>query len=190
MKKKYLLFFVFYTTVMNLNAQYRNEQYESNKENWDHYKYRGDTLNFYTFPFFLREFPNLGKHTDGTRTNGFLNLKYVEYYEERDSITNDLSNFETIRYISMFLNYTDTFHKYKDKDGVMQYLPVTRIIRRWDRVGTDKWIFIDYLDNKFLEIKEYKEEIIKTDTNNTYDPTKDMWSKNVIKYYKTEVLKK
>ncbi len=176
--------------ILNLCAQYRNEVYVNKKGYGVHCQMKGDTLNFYTFPFFLREYPNLSPHTDGSCTNGFLNLKYIEYYEERDSITNDISNFETVRYISMFLNYTDTFHKYKDKNGVLQYLPVTRIIRRWDRVGTDKWMYIDYLDNKFLEIKEYKEEIIKIDTSNIYDPATDMWSKNVIKYYKTEIIKK
>ncbi len=86
-------------------------------------------------------------------------------YDSRDSLIkmDTLTNTDGIRYYSLFKSYTDSSHKYVDANGIKQFLPVSSIIARYDKMGTDKWMYIDYATNKFLYLKEYKSEILRSD---------------------------
>ncbi len=86
-------------------------------------------------------------------------------YDSRDSLISPdtLANTDGIRYYSLFKTYTDSSHKYVDANGIKQFLPVSSIIARYDKMGTDKWMYIDYATNKFLYLKEYKSEILHSD---------------------------
>ena len=85
-------------------------------------------------------------------------------YNNKDSLLSldTLNNTDGIRYYSLFKTYTDSSHKYVDANGIKQFLPVSSIIARYDKMGTDKWMYIDYANNKFLYLKEYKSEILRS----------------------------
>lgn len=86
-------------------------------------------------------------------------------YNSKDSLISldTLTNTDGIRYYSLFKSYTDSSHKYVDANGKKQFLPVSSIIARYDKMGTDKWMYIDYATNKFLYLKEYKSDILRSD---------------------------
>jgi hypothetical protein len=93
-------------------------------------------------------------------------------YDRRDSLINvdTLQNIDLVRYISLFISYTDHDHNYKDAQGQILPLPVSKIIRRYDKLGTDKWMSIDYANNKYIELNENKSDITRTETVNIVHP--------------------
>src|ERR1700733_6773456 len=74
-----------------------------------------------------------------TTKNNDTTYKY-ECYDTRDSIVNFFSiyKFDTVKFVSLFKSYPDNAHPYTDvTDGKRKPLPVSSIIRRYDRVGND-----------------------------------------------------
>ena len=59
------------------------------------------------------------------------------------------NDYDSVRYFSLFKSYTDSTHKYKDDDGVKKFLPVSTIIKRYDRLSKDRWMTIEYPSNKY-----------------------------------------
>lgn len=86
-----------------------------------------------------------------------------EVYDSRDSVVNidTLHDAGIIRFISMFKSYNDPVNTYVDKDGKRQPLPVSRIIKRWDKTN-NRWMCIDYATNKYATIVEEPATIVRT----------------------------
>ena len=173
---KFALILLFLTLVLTSSAQ------QGNSTNQAAFVYKGDTANrTYYFPEFY--YRDTKRHKDTT-------WKF-ECYDSRDSIMNmdTVSNIRDVRYFSVFKSFTDSAHTYKDSHGQKQLLPVSSIIQRYDRLGKDKWLSVDYSRNKYTELKEYPDEIVKTDTVIIYDPFAGKERNTYYKYYKVVTAK-
>ena len=143
---------------------------------------RGSNGIFITLmPEFYKPFPTHNKDTT---------WKY-ECYDSRDSVISidTVQSINDVRYISLFKSFTDSAHTYKDSNGRDQLLPASSIIQRYDRTGKDKWLSINYANNKYTELKEYPGEIVKTDTIMVTDPITGKGDTIFYKYYKVIPLK-
>ena len=115
-----------------------------------------------------------------------------ECYDSRDSIIwlTQIHDITEVRFISLFKSYPDSAHMYTDVYGVRQPLPVSSIIRRYDRVGDDKWMSIDYKTNKYTTLKESRTYIVRTDTVLITDPMTNKELPLIYCYYKVETINK
>ncbi len=111
-----------------------------------------------------------------------------ECYDSRDSILTHVKENSEIRFISVFKSYDDPVHTYVD-NGVKKALPISSIIRRYDRVGDDQWISVDYATNKVANLKEYRNQIVRSDSVIILDPINNKELITIYSYYKVEVLK-
>jgi hypothetical protein len=109
-------------------------------------------------------------------------------YDMRDSLINvdTLHSIYEVRYISVFQQYTDNLHTYKDAQGVEKPLPVSKIIYRYDKVGNDKWMSIDYSTNKYTKLKEDMGEIVRSDTVTVTHPVTGVKQPRINRYYKVK----
>ena len=137
------------------------------------------TVKLLYFPEFYS--PRERKHND--------TIYKFECYDSRDSILSPIKENSEIRFISEFKSYTDPVHTYKDADGKKKQLPVSSIIRRYDRVGDDKWISVDYATNKFTELKEYRNKVVRSDSLIILDPVTNKKLTTIYSYYKVEKVK-
>jgi len=114
-----------------------------------------------------------------------------ECYDSRDSILlpTQIKDAKDVRFISEFKSYTDKDHTYTDADGSKKPLPVSSIIRRYDRVGEDKWMSIDYTTNQYTQLKETSSYIVRTDTIMITDPVTNKEETLIYCYYKIEKAK-
>ena len=114
-----------------------------------------------------------------------------ECYDSRDSVINPLAikDIGDVRFISLFKGYLDPVQTYKDYDGTRKPLPVSSIIRRYDRVGNDKWMSIAYATNKYTELKESRTYIVRTDTMLVTDPISNKETATINCYYKVAPVK-
>jgi len=88
----------------------------------------------------------------------------LKCYDSRDSVLNSWSSFDDVHYVSIFKNYTDYKHTYRDQGHDLP-LPVSVIVTRYDKTGPGKWLGIDYATHKYRELKEDKNTIVKTVVN-------------------------
>lgn len=98
----------------------------------------------------------------------------------KDTITNPAS----ISYISAIKKYTDPDNSYRERDGSDKPIPTEKIFLRYDRLGNDKWIFIDYAKFSPVTMQEYPGDITRTDTISVPDPMKHEDLNIVYKMYK------
>ena len=111
-------------------------------------------------------------------------IKFV-CYDRRDSIIPKVKDYDSVKYYSVFKSYIDSTHTYKDRDGKKQFLPVSKIIKRYDRLGKLRWMCVTYPGNAYSELKDNKNIIVRADTiavNNSGNTIIEIY-----KYYKTEV---
>ncbi len=114
-----------------------------------------------------------------------------ECYDSRDSVImpTHIQDAKDVRFISEFKSYTDKEHTYIDADGSRKLMPVSSIIRRYDRVGEDKWMSIDYATNQYTQLKATTSFIVRTDTVMVKDPISDKEETIIYCYYKIEKAK-
>jgi hypothetical protein len=107
-----------------------------------------------------------------------------EYYDARSNkISLDtVQDVATVHSVSLIKNYTDRAHTYVDKDGKEKPLPVSKIVYRYDRSGPGKWMTIDYATNKVGMLKEFPDEIVRTDRTSV--TTNNITQIRVNKYYR------
>ena len=105
-------------------------------------------------------------------------------YDVRDSLIKFVLYYDSVRYYSLFKSYIDSAHTYKDNNGDKKPLPVSTIVKRYDRIGKNKWMCIEYPGNKFAELTEYKNIIVNTDTTTLYDPVENNAVLYIFKHYK------
>lgn len=105
-------------------------------------------------------------------------------YDQRDSLIPVVKDFDAVRYYSLFKEYIDKAHTYKDADGKEQPLPVSSIIRRYDKLTKDKWMSVEYPGNKYVELKAFKDNIVSSDTITLIDPVTGGAIQQVFNYYK------
>jgi hypothetical protein len=82
----------------------------------------------------------------------------------RDSNVYQWQNFGEVKFVSVFRKYIDYAHHYTNGDGKELPLPVATIVQRYERSGTNRWIFVDYPRKQFIELKEFPDEIVRRDT--------------------------
>ncbi len=146
----------------------------------DHFSTVVDTtVQLKYFPEFYSPTPR--KHKDTTFT--------FECYDARDSILHRVKENSQIRFISLFKSYKDPIHTYTDDKGIKKPLPVSSIVKRYDRVGDDKWLTVDYSNNKVSELKEYRNQIVGSDSVIVVDPTTSKNLVTIYSYYKVEKVK-
>ena len=112
-------------------------------------------------------------------------------YDRRDSILNmdTVRDFEQVHYISLLKNFTDHEHTYRDNDGTKKPLPVSVIAKRYDKLGQNKWMSIGYPGNKYEELKENKNDIVKVDSFMEESPSGKEMILSVYQYYKVTTVK-
>jgi hypothetical protein len=127
---------------------------------------------YFFVPEFYKPVPDTSRDT----------LFKFECYDTHDSIINKVADFEDVFYYSLFKNYTDSLHTYKDANGVKQFLPISKIVKRYDYISGGRWMCIGYPGNKYAEVKVDKNMIVKTDTIVTGTQVE------IYKYYKVEAV--
>lgn len=105
-------------------------------------------------------------------------------YDKHDSLMTYVYDYDSVYYFSLYKSYTDSTHTYRDKDGVDQFLPVSSIVKRYDRVGKDKWMTIEYPANKYGELRAFKNVITATDTERITNSKGDYTYLKIYHYYK------
>lgn len=122
----------------------------------------------------------------GTKNIADTTLK-LEYNNSSHNtmLPDTLSNHQLLRYVSLIKTYTDHTHTYKDATGKLQPLPVQRIIHRYDKTSTNKWLCIDYSNGKPYTLTEYSTDIVRTDSTQTTDPVLGNKNTIVYQYYRT-----
>lgn len=153
MQRKYLPFIVIFIMLLLGNAQFADAQPKQRGT-------RIDTSYNYVPEFYRNDYSRVADTL----------LRYVAY-DSRDSVIKYIDDYEKVRYYSLFKEYTDSAHTYKDKNGVKQFLPISFITRRYDRLGKNRWMCIEYPGNKYHEYKDdrntiVEEKILLIDTNN------------------------
>ena len=93
-------------------------------------------------------------------------------YDKKDSIMTNVTDYDNVYYYSLFKEYIDSFNIYKDPDGSRHFLPVSYIVRRYDRLGTNRWMTVQYPGNKYSELKDDRSVTVRTDTVRSADTTK------------------
>lgn len=104
-------------------------------------------------------------------------------YDYRDSVIPNIENYDSVQYFSLYKSYTDPTHTYDD-NGQKKPLPVSSIIKRYDRMGREKWMSIEYPSNKYAELKEFRNVIVSTDSIKLVDPVNNHPIIKVFNYYK------
>lgn len=89
-----------------------------------------------------------------------------------------------LRFVSRLEGHIDSLHTYRDAQGKLQPLPVSRIVHRYDRIGNDKWLFVNYKTNKTTTLTELPDNTVAKDTVSSADG-----SMVVRRYYRTALLK-
>ena len=115
-----------------------------------------------------------------------------EIFDGRDSVINPdtLHDFGNARFISIFKYYIDHAHTYRDNDGKQQPLPVVNMVQRYQRLGKEKWMSIGYPGNKYSELREYRDNIVRTDTFINSNPAHTVTMVSICRYYKVAEVKK
>ncbi len=133
------------------------------------------TFRTISLPSFCRNQPKVGDTS-----------KWFEFYNAaHELILPDTSTSAyLLHFVSMLEGYTDSLHTYRDAQGKQQLLPVSRIIHRYDRIGTGKWLFVNYKNNKTTTLTEAPDEIVASDTVASADG-----SSVIRRFYRTTVQK-
>lgn len=109
-----------------------------------------------------------------------------ECYTKKDSLIPYVTNFDEVAYFSLIRTYIDVTHTYKDKEGIEQPLPVKTIEFRYDKKGKNKWMTVDYSTKQYVELTEYKDEIVSTDTTYIEDRIHHVIYTDVLNLYRVK----
>lgn len=85
-------------------------------------------------------------------------------YDKRDSLIKEVTDYDQVRYYSLFQEYIDSQKTYKAAGNVEKPLPISVIIGRYDRLGTNSWMYIQYPGNKITYLRDDRSVIIHSDT--------------------------
>ena len=117
-------------------------------------------------------------------------ITYVCFNKDGDELEKDtITNPASIDYVSVIKKYSDPKHTYTDKDGSEKPIPTEKIFMRYDRLGSNKWMFINYASYKPVTLQEFPGVITKTDTKTIVDPAKGEELQITYKFYKVAVAK-
>ena len=106
-------------------------------------------------------------------------------FDEDDSLIKDVKDFAQVKYVSQMKSFIDSNHTYRDDDGKYKPLPVSTIIVRYDRQGEHNWLSVNYATNKYTELVEVPDEVVKSDTINALNTvTHNSEPAVVVKYYR------
>lgn len=105
-------------------------------------------------------------------------------YDVHDSLIKTVTDYDSVFYYSLYKSYPDYYHNYTDNNGNKQYLPVSSIMRRYDKVGKDKWMTIEYPGNKFGELRAFRNVYVAKDTVKVVNQNGDNIYNNIYHYYK------
>ena len=83
-------------------------------------------------------------------------------YDKEFNPIEEVVDYNDVFFYSVFRKYIDSSHTYKDAAGKKQFLPVSVIVKRYDKIGKDKWSVISYPGNQMEIYREDKSEIEQT----------------------------
>lgn len=132
-----------------------------------------DTI-FYTVPEFYFPVP---------KKNGDTTFEFL-CYDYRDSLLPNVMNYDSVKYYSLFKSFIDSNSTYKDSNGQKQLLPVSSIMKRYDRIGKEKWMCIEYPGNKYTELVEYKSIIVNLLVELPTAPLDNHSTQRIYRFYK------
>lgn len=90
-------------------------------------------------------------------------------YNKQDSVIKILNDFGEVRYVCRWMHYLDRLHPYKDFDGTYKPLPVSVITARYEKMGTTKWMYINYLTKEYKTYTAHPETIVDSFINPIVD---------------------
>jgi hypothetical protein len=105
-------------------------------------------------------------------------------YNVHDSLLTSVIDYDSVFYYSLYKNYTDSTHTYVDSNGERQFIPVSSIVKRYDKVGKEKWMTIEYPGNKYGELRAFRHVITRTDTEKVLNAQGDHIYDRVFHHYK------
>ncbi len=105
-------------------------------------------------------------------------------YDDRDTLIPFVHNFDSVRYYSLFKSFIDSTNTYRGNDGKKKPLPVSTIVKRYDRTSKDKWISVEYPSNKFTDLKGFRDVIVFIDTEAIADPVTETEVQYIYKHFK------
>ena len=88
----------------------------------------------------------------------------LKCYDRQNKETSCNASWDNVRFVSVFREYTDYKHTFKDKDGVVKPLPASQIVMRYDKTGTDHWMAVNYATGAYTNLKEYRDKVTQKDT--------------------------
>lgn len=80
-----------------------------------------------------------------------------------DTLQRKWKDFTEVKFVSVFKKYIDYKHYYRTDDGHEAPLPVSTIVQRYERLGSSKWLFMDYPRKIFREMKEQTADVVRTE---------------------------
>jgi hypothetical protein len=105
-------------------------------------------------------------------------------YDNRDSLIPVTGDYDSVHYYSLYKTYPDPIHKFMDKDGTEKPMPIATIIKRYDRIGKDRWMSVEYPGNKYGELKEFKDVVVQVDTEMGTDAISGHVMMEIFSHYK------
>jgi hypothetical protein len=118
-------------------------------------------------------------------------IKYQCYDENHSYINVDtLHNIADVQQILFVKNYTNYLHTYIDPEGKPKPSMVTKTIYRYDKTDDNTWKSVDVINNYESELKEYKQDIVRSDTTTSINPLNKARQITIRKYYKVVEQKK
>ncbi len=183
--KNIVALIIFMCAAGHLNADDKKKP-KPNRKAWNPYACCHDINSITKTPVVITELYLVPEfYFPDEQQNGDTTLSFT-CYDSRDSVMNmdTVADFNKVRYASLIKVYTDHEHTYKDDDGKRKPLPVTLIVGRYDRLGKEKWMNIAYPGNKYTELKEYRNEIVRTDSLMEEGATPNEIVLSVFRYYK------
>ncbi len=95
-------------------------------------------------------------------------LRYICYNAEHELINLDTTaDPYTLQFVSLVQYYTHPAETYNDEKGQKRPLPIEKIIYRYDRIGENGWLTVNYRNNKSSFMKEDIDQIVRTETITT-----------------------
>jgi hypothetical protein len=118
-------------------------------------------------------------------------IKYQCYDAENSFINIDtIHNIEDVQHILFIKTFTNYLHTYIDADGKPKPSTASKTIYRYDKTDDNTWKSFDVANSYTSELKEFKNEIVRTDTTTIINPVNNSKQLTIRKYYKVVEQKK
>lgn len=103
-------------------------------------------------------------------------------YDRRQTVVraDTLKNADELGYVSITRKYLDPVEKYKDAEGQLKPLPIEQIVMRYDKMGSNTWLTVNYINNKKQTLTEDRSIITNTITDTIMNYA--LGNKTIVRY--------